>query len=86
MWRHEEFEKKYEYCKTESKGNSTIEVKKYNIQNFWKIIRKYHIRLDKEEDRISELEDSAIEIILTGTQRETKVEKQQSFNDLWDSV
>lgn len=41
------------------------------IKNIY--IRKYHSRLNKEEDRISELEDSSIEIIIIKVQREKRI-------------
>lgn len=69
MWRDGEFEKKYEYYE-KSKGNTRTG--KCNIRNLKIFIRKYHSRLDKEEDRVSELEDISIEMIWTEAWRGKK--------------
>lgn len=52
-----------------TEGDSQTE--KCNIRNL-KIFIRFYSRLDKEEDRISELEDSSIEIIQTEAQRGKK--------------
>lgn len=69
VWRDGEFEKKYEYYE-KSKGNTRTG--KCNIRNLKIFIRKYHSRLDKEEDRVSELEDISIEMIWTEAWRGKK--------------
>lgn len=52
-----------------TEGDSQTE--KCNIRNL-KIFIRFYSRLDKEEDRISELEDSSIQIIQTEAQRGKK--------------
>lgn len=59
---------------TVKKNQKEILKLKNTISEIKKIyIRKYHSRLNKEEDRISELEDSSIEIIIIKVQREKRI-------------
>lgn len=59
---------------TVKKNQKEILKLKNTISEIKKIyIRKYHSRLHKEEDRISELEDSSIEIIIIKVQREKRI-------------
>lgn len=59
---------------TVKKNQKEILKLKNTISEIKKIyIRKYHSGLNKEEDRISELEDSSIEIIIIKVQREKRI-------------